>query len=70
MRQNKSAYNSWLCASWAEAIALQQVILMIFCNLAVSKKKLRPSERQEYRISNLRKALNVVRHSKTTLHEE
>jgi hypothetical protein len=32
---------------------------MIFCNLAVSKQKLRPSERQEQRIPNLRKALDV-----------
>jgi len=36
---------------------------MIFCNLAVSKQKLRPSERQEHRIPNLRKALAVARHS-------
>jgi hypothetical protein len=34
---------------------------MIFCNLAVSKQKLRPSERREHRIPNLRKALAVGR---------
>ena len=32
---------------------------MIFCNLAVIKINLRPSERQEHRIPNLRKALAV-----------
>ena len=32
------AANMRLCASWAEAMANQlQVILMIFCNLAVTK---------------------------------
>jgi hypothetical protein len=39
---------------------------MIFCNLAVGKQKLRPSERQEHRIPNLRKAPDVVRHARTT----
>jgi len=36
------------------------VILMIFCNLAVSKQKLRPSERKDHRMSNLHKVPNVV----------
>jgi len=35
---------------------------MIFCNLAVVKINLRPSERQEHRIPNLRKALAVSCH--------
>ena len=35
---------------------------MIFCNLVVIKINLRPSERQEQRLPNLRKALDVVCH--------
>ena len=35
---------------------------MIFCNLAVSKQNLRPSEGQEHRIPNLRKDLAVISH--------
>ena len=61
MRQNKSAYNSWLCESWAELHSHSTIVIrMIFCNLAVSNEKLRPSERQDQRIPNLRKALAVV----------
>jgi hypothetical protein len=37
---------------------------MIFCNLAVSKQKLRPSEQEEHRRPHLRKALAVVRYLK------
>ncbi len=50
-----------LCASWADEYSQGAfVILLNFSNLAVSKQKLRPSKRQDHRIPNLRKALDVV----------
>jgi len=51
-----------LCASWAAEYGPSTFVILInFSNLAVGKQKLRPSERQEHRIPNLRKALAVVR---------
>jgi hypothetical protein len=49
-----------LCASWADEHRPSTFVILInFSNLAVSKQKLRPSERQEHRIPNLRKAPDV-----------
>jgi len=50
-----------LCASWVDESGQSAFVILInFSNVAISKQKLRPSERQEHRIPNLRKAPDVA----------